>query len=249
MPPPAQVSLYTNPVSSMMQSHDGVEEDLDVNLDAEDLVPLKEIVSNFLGVPLERLHPHTSLISLGLDSIRSVGLSRILRQHGYSTNAADIMGDPILRKLGVLHARSPGRSVQAEIDQGVLSLQKQRERTQASFDPSTCKLSIDDEVEIFPTTVLQTGMLSQVPVFLTCFLPVTPHSQNRLKDSCLSWKPVFPLIRPPARPRYKPSTPPKRMESCGPRSRYSSNYIPLRGRACILGTSSAFHRKVRLAGM
>lgn len=157
----------------MIQGHDHVEEDLGVGADAEDLVPLSEIVSNFFGVPLERLHPHTSLISLGLDSIRSVGLSKILRQHGYSASAADIMGNPILWKLGVslARARSRGHSVQAEIDRGILSLQKQCERIKASLNPSTCKLSIDDEVEIFPTTALQTGMLSQVPVFLICFLP------------------------------------------------------------------------------
>lgn len=153
----------------MMQAHDHAEEDLGVSMDAEDLVPLGEIVSKFFGVPSERLHPHTSLISLGLDSIRSVGLSKILRQHGYSTSAADIMGNPILWKLGGSRAGSRGHSVQAEIDQGILSLQKQCERIKASLNPSTCKLSIDDEVEIFPTTALQTGMLSQVPVFLISF--------------------------------------------------------------------------------
>ncbi|KAG8217719.1 hypothetical protein J3R82DRAFT_5877 [Butyriboletus roseoflavus] len=163
VPAPAQTVRSVNPVSPMIHSHDDVEEDLGVSLDAEDIVPLKEIVSKFFGFPSERLRPYTSLISLGLDSIRSVGLSKILRQHGYATNAADIMGNPILRNLGVSCARSLGHSasVQTEIDQGVLSLQKQCERILANIDLSTCKLSIDDEVEIFPTTALQTGMISQ----------------------------------------------------------------------------------------
>lgn len=153
----------------MMHTHDDMEEDLGAGLDAEVLVPLREIISKFFGVPLGRLCPYTSLISLGLDSIRSVGLSKILRQHGYSINAADIMGNPILRKLGVLCARSLGHSVETEIDLGVLSLQKQCERIKTRLDPSTCKLSIDDKVEIFPTTALQAGMISQVPVFFICF--------------------------------------------------------------------------------
>ncbi|KAH0827172.1 hypothetical protein J3R83DRAFT_4863 [Lanmaoa asiatica] len=161
VPSPAQVVQYVNPVSSTTKARDDVEDELGESLEAEDLAPLREIVSKFFGFPPERLHPNTSLISLGLDSIRSVGLSKILRQHGYSTKAADIMGNPILRKLGVFCARSLGHSAQAEIDQGVLFLQRQCERIKASLNPSTCKLSINDEVEIFPTTALQTGMISQ----------------------------------------------------------------------------------------
>lgn len=114
------------------------------------------------GLPSERLHENTSLVSLGLDSIRSVGLSRALRQHGYPTNVIDIIGNLTKQKLGNLCARSGGHSAQVKIDEGILSLQKRRERIKASFDPLTCKLSVDDEVEIFPTTALQAGMISQV---------------------------------------------------------------------------------------
>lgn len=158
-----------NPVQSTIQAYDDDDDQLVENLSAHD-IPLREIVSNFFGLPSERLHPNTSFISLGLDSIQSVGLSRVLRQHGYSLKAADIMENPNLRTLAFLRARSLGRSAQVEIEQGVHSLQKQREKIMASLDPSSCKLSIDDEVEIFPTTALQTGMISQVPRFLICFL-------------------------------------------------------------------------------
>jgi aryl carrier-like protein len=195
-PRPPQAARHTTPVLFTMQAHDDVEELLGESVDVDDLIPLSEMVSKFFGFPSERLHPDISLISLGLDSIRSVGLSKILRQHGYSANAMDIMGNPSLRKLSVLCARSLGHSVrQVESDQGVLSLQKQYERIKASLDPSVCKLFIDDEVEIFPTTALQAGMLSQVFVSLP-FSPVVPHSQGRLKDNRLCWKPVFSLIRP-----------------------------------------------------
>jgi len=196
VPLPPQVVRYTTPVLSTMQAHDDVEGILGGSLDAVDLLPLREIVSIFFGFPSEQLHPNTSLISLGLDSIRSVGLSKILRLHGYSTNAADIMGNPSLQKLGILCARSLGHSAQqVECDQGVLFLQKQCKRIKAILDPSVCKLSIDDEVEIFPTTALQAGMISQVLVFLVIFCRLH-HTHERLKDSCLCWKPLFPLIRP-----------------------------------------------------
>lgn len=190
-PPPPQVVRYTIPVLSTMQPHDDVEEVFGESLDAVDLVPLSEMVSKFFGLSSERLHPDTSLISLGLDSIRSVGLSKILRQHGYSTNAVDIMGNPSLRKLGALCGRSLGHSVQqVESDQGVFSLQKQCERIKASLDPSVCKLSIDDEVEIFPTTALQAGMISQVLFprhFYSCTtLTRTLERQLPLLETCIS---------------------------------------------------------------
>ena len=192
VPPPPQVVRYTTPVLSTMQVDDDVEEVLGENLDVVDLVPLREIVPTFFGFPSEGIHPNTSFISLGLDSIRSVGLSKILRQHGYSTNAVDIMENPTLRKLGVSCTRSLGHSVQqAESDQGVLSLRKQRERIKASLDPSAYRLSIDDEIEIFPTTALQAGMISQVFVFLTVFticatLTGTLERQSPLLETCIS---------------------------------------------------------------
>lgn len=172
--PPTRVAQYMNPVQPTMQAHDDGEE-LGESLDAHDLIPLRQIVSKFFGFPSERLRPNTSLISLGLDSIQSVSLSKILRQHGYYLTGADIMGNPILQKFGVLCARSRSHSAQVEIEQGIFSLQKQRERIVASLDPSSCKLSIDDEVEIFPTTALQTGMISQVPVLLLCLLLVVRY--------------------------------------------------------------------------
>ncbi|KAG9318679.1 hypothetical protein JVU11DRAFT_774 [Chiua virens] len=146
-------------VASTVLVRDDLEEELGGNLVA--LEPLSNIVSNFLGFPPEQLRPDASLVSLGLDSIRSVGLSRVLRQHGYPASAADIMEKPFIRKLAVLFARPSDHSVRQEVDRSVLSLGQQCERIKSSLDPSTCKLSIDDEVDVFPTTALQTGMISQ----------------------------------------------------------------------------------------
>lgn len=158
-----------------MRALDGAEEP-GKTLGEHDSVTLRELVSKFFGFPSERLQPNTSLISLGLDSIQSVGLSKILRQHGYFLRAMDIMENPTLQELGVLCTRSLDHSAQVEIEQGILSLQKRCENIKATLNPLTCKLSVDDEVEIFPTTALQNGMISQVTIFFTGFLLVVPYS-------------------------------------------------------------------------
>ncbi|KIJ69297.1 nonribosomal peptide synthetase [Hydnomerulius pinastri MD-312] len=127
----------------------------------EDLRPLRAIVSQFLGISLEQLLPGTSFISLGLDSITSVGLSKALRQHGYTVTGADIMKHSSLQKLGALVSRSSDRVAQEEIDQSTLFMSNECERLKASAGRSAYKLSTDDEVDLLPTTALQAGMLSQ----------------------------------------------------------------------------------------
>ncbi|KAF9227677.1 hypothetical protein BS17DRAFT_726077 [Gyrodon lividus] len=155
--------MVTPHVNPAVATHtlDDVEDEASKNLDTEDLWPLQAIVSQFLGIPSERLHPSTSLISLGLDSIRSVGLSKTLRKNGYPVTAAYIMKHPSLQKLGVLCGRSSDRPVQEGIDQSIRFIHGQREKLGACVDSSVYKLSVDDEVDLFPTTALQAGMLSQ----------------------------------------------------------------------------------------
>ncbi|KAF9246318.1 hypothetical protein BU15DRAFT_39806 [Melanogaster broomeanus] len=139
---------------------DDVEDEGNHTLDTNGLWPLQAIISQFLGIQPEQLPPTTSLISLGLDSIRSVGLSKALRQNGYSITAADIMRHPSLQKLSILCGRSSG-AVQEEIDQSIRFMHDQYEKLRVCFDSSACKLSTDDKVYLFPTTALQAGMLSQ----------------------------------------------------------------------------------------
>ncbi|KAH7889359.1 hypothetical protein F5I97DRAFT_1801464 [Phlebopus sp. FC_14] len=149
---PARVSV---PPQTLDEEGEGVE---DVTLDLE---PLQEIVSQFLGVAPQSVHPRMSFISLGLDSIRSVGLAKMLRQHGYTVTAADIMKRPSLQKLGVLFMRSPDRALIEETDGADTFLRNEHERLFTRVDPSSFKLSMDDVVNVYPTTALQSGMLSQ----------------------------------------------------------------------------------------
>ncbi|KAI6045753.1 hypothetical protein EDC04DRAFT_3104410 [Pisolithus marmoratus] len=125
-----------------------------------DLQPLNMAVSEFLRVSPEHILPTTSLISMGLDSIRAIGLSRVLRQRGYNVNAADILRHPTLRQLSVF--THPSRRVQQEAsDTSNEFLHQQLEKLRGYVDPSTHKLCAEDEVSLFPTTELQAGMLSQ----------------------------------------------------------------------------------------
>ncbi|KAI6132186.1 hypothetical protein EDD16DRAFT_1468633 [Pisolithus croceorrhizus] len=125
-----------------------------------DLQPLNMAVSEFLRVSPDFLLPSTSLISVGLDSIRAVGLSRFLRQRGFTVTAADILRHPTLRQLSVF-AR-PSHLVQQEADDASKDfLYRQLEELQVYVDPFAYKLCAEDKVSLFPTTELQAGMLSQ----------------------------------------------------------------------------------------
>ncbi|KAF8844469.1 AMP-binding-domain-containing protein [Paxillus ammoniavirescens] len=156
-------SIVASDVNPVVATHalDDVEDEASEGLGLKDLRPLQATVSQFLGVPLEQIFPSTSFISLGLDSIRSVGLSKVLRQNGYPVTAADIMKHPSLQRLGNLCSRSFRRLVQEEIDQSIRFMHDQCEKLEARVDLSAYKLSVEDEVDLFPTTALQAGMLSQ----------------------------------------------------------------------------------------
>lgn len=137
---------------------DTAEED-DVN-GTLDLQPLNMAVSEFFGVSPDYLLPTASLISVGLDSIRAVGLSRLLRQRGYTVTAADILRHPTLRQLSVF-ARPSGLVREGADDSSNDFFQRQLEELRGYVDPLAYKLCTEDEVSLFPTTELQAGMLSQ----------------------------------------------------------------------------------------
>ncbi|KAG6336405.1 hypothetical protein ID866_2678 [Astraeus odoratus] len=130
-----------------------------------DLEPLQEAISQFLEVPREEVHPSVSLLSLGLDSIRALGLSKLLRQHGYAMTATDILKHPSLKQLSTFIDSSRPNSREIN-DTSQEFLRREQGKIGKYVDLSTYKLSIDDEVSLFPTTALQSGILSQVCIFI-----------------------------------------------------------------------------------
>jgi len=134
-------------------------EDGDISLS---LHPVRDIVARFLGVDPQQLSPRTSFIALGLDSIKSVGLSRALKEEGYHVTASELMRLACLAGLDSLQSefQDAGRA-RSEVEAQNL-LREDCRTLESHFDVATCRFSDRDEVKIFPTTALQAGMLSQV---------------------------------------------------------------------------------------
>lgn len=144
---------------------DDIREEIDdsdeiINVDPLILRDLRRILSDFLGVDERIVTDNTSFISLGLDSIKSVGLSRSLRKQGYHIAAIDLMKFSTLKKLGnYVENVSPTVVTEGGEDQ---SFPQSLAALRASIPLDQFKLAADDQVSVFPTTTLQAGMLSQV---------------------------------------------------------------------------------------
>jgi aryl carrier-like protein len=114
-------------------------------------------LSSFLKLDLENVKEHTSLLSLGLDSLKAVALSRRLEDRGVSIQLVDIVRARSVRHLAAsaTTAEHSGETEDADLTD--------RERSLADeFDSSALKLDQKDKIRITPATALQAGMLSQV---------------------------------------------------------------------------------------
>ncbi|KAG2158199.1 uncharacterized protein EDB93DRAFT_1077366 [Suillus bovinus] len=154
---------------------------------------VRKIIAEFLGVDPQRLWSRTSFIALGLDSIRSVGLSRALKEEGYHVTAAELMKFACLAELESLPTllQDPGRA-QLELEAQDLFQEKCR-TLESHFDVATCRFSDRDEVKILPTTALQAGMLSQTVIssgllynHVFMFKLASSVDHARLRQACQS---------------------------------------------------------------
>ncbi|KAH9901403.1 hypothetical protein C8Q73DRAFT_786775 [Cubamyces lactineus] len=152
-------SQETANTSEKLHDHDvGLPEDADV--DEKIVSAIIHIASKFLRVDAGLITSGTSLLSLGLDSIKSVGLSRKLSAEGLRLSSADIMGLSTPRRLAarVQKAREPQKQGD---DYALAAFKAECEQLAAAVDLEALKLSAGDVVQVFPTTTLQAGMLSQ----------------------------------------------------------------------------------------
>ena len=117
------------------------------------------IVSDFLGFQPEFLTGSTSLISIGLDSIKSVGLAKTLHKQGFKVTSTDILRNATLIDLAKT-LRMRGDLEDPSSNSGPSSIAKTN--TPKDIIPEQVQYSSRDIVDIYPTTALQTGMLSQV---------------------------------------------------------------------------------------
>ncbi|KAG1878019.1 hypothetical protein DFJ58DRAFT_835671 [Suillus subalutaceus] len=163
---------------------------------------VRKIIAQFLGVDPQRLWSRTSFIALGLDSIRSVGLSRALREEGYHVTAAELMKSACLAELESLPTllQDAGR---AQLESEAQDLfQEECRILESHFDVATCRFSDRDEARILPTTALQAGMLSQTVVssgllynHVFMFKLASSVDHTRLRQACQSIVTSFDIFR------------------------------------------------------
>lgn len=130
-------------------------------VDAELISKLQFLVCNFLAIELSLMTDTTSFVALGLDSIKSVGLSRVLRKQGFQVSPVQLMRLPTLQKLGrhITSGQSLDVSRAGKIDN---TYNKTLMDLRTELQPADVALGGEDTTQVFPTTILQAGMLSQV---------------------------------------------------------------------------------------
>ena len=135
-------------------------EDL-TNVDQDVVSQIITIASQFLRLEENLITADTSLFSLGLDSIKSVGLSRRFVAQGLPLTSADIMrlSTPLRLTAFIQRSKTSTQREDRLVDsEFALECSKLKE----ALDVEQIKFSAEDVVKVFPTSVLQAGMLSQV---------------------------------------------------------------------------------------
>lgn len=143
------------------------EDDDDEQSEAETqtMVSIRDYVSDFLSVDASIIPFTASLFSFGLDSIKSLGLSRKLRDNGYAISAAELMRRQTLRRIAAYFRLKAADSTSETVEASNL-LKNALDGIVKEVDVPSLKLHEDDSVSIFPATALQSGMLSQVRWYL-----------------------------------------------------------------------------------
>lgn len=122
---------------------------------------LRTIIAKFFNVGDTVVTPSISFLSLGLDSIKAIGLSRRLRKADLKVTAVDLMRYTTIRTL-VNHCLGSNTQMDQHSTEGLKLLKKAQEMLADNLDLPSLKLSEEDETIIYPTTDLQAGMLTQV---------------------------------------------------------------------------------------
>ncbi|EAU88504.2 peptide synthetase [Coprinopsis cinerea okayama7 len=127
-----------------------------VLLDPVVVADLQQTICDFLEIPTAILTNRVSFISLGLDSIKAVGLAKRIRALGYDVSSTEILRASTLKRLA--RVVSNNKQKKEEPYEHYAQLVRQVE---GYISKSEVQLSPEDEVKIIPSTALQSGMLSQ----------------------------------------------------------------------------------------
>ncbi|KAJ3563111.1 hypothetical protein NP233_g9148 [Leucocoprinus birnbaumii] len=132
---------------------------LSPSLDLRLVEKLRSIIAEFLGVDKIILGNSTSFISLGLDSIKSVGLARALQRQGFKASPNHILRFSTLELLAT--ALTSANASLTQDDQIDPLYHDFLQRLQGSVNAQALALGTGDKIAIYPTTALQAGMLSR----------------------------------------------------------------------------------------
>lgn len=158
-------------VARSMNTSDNAEQTSDKDVDAKLENSLVTAVASFLNVPESLIAPNSSLVALGLTSLKSVTLSRQLKSTGITVSAIDIIQADTVRRMASkcgLGSNSTSAAREGELWLNSLHLEMKQELVANEF-----KLTDVDEPEMMCATALQSGMLSQVRIY--DYLVETPY--------------------------------------------------------------------------
>jgi aryl carrier-like protein len=131
-------------------------------VEPEYLEKVTKLVAKFLKMDSSLLTPTSSLISFGLDSIKSVGLSRVLKRSGVNVPPMEVIRRPTVRSICLFESREIRGALRKEEKEAENLIQYARESLLSHVNQVQILLSDTDKLETYPTTTLQSGMLSQV---------------------------------------------------------------------------------------
>ncbi|KAH8678786.1 hypothetical protein BGZ60DRAFT_428607 [Tricladium varicosporioides] len=117
---------------------------------------MRDIISNYTDVPIQRIGVDMSIFRLGLDSISAVQVASRLRKLGHDVMASDILEYPTIKQLSLFLARG-GKidTAVANYDFGAFDM-AHRESVCAKYG-----ISPDTVEAIRPCTAVQQGMLAR----------------------------------------------------------------------------------------
>lgn len=115
-------------------------------------------LSAFLRIPVDTVREESSLLSLGLDSLKAIALSQRLRERGVSLSPVDIIRTGSVGRL----ALAPAMENQQGSFSKEGSVTELDQLLQRDIPMEMVRLDKEDQVEITAATALQAGMLSQV---------------------------------------------------------------------------------------
>ena len=123
----------------------------------EEELKIREAVSAFTDVTIDKITPETSIFRLGLDSISAVQLAARLRKQGHKVVASDVLEHPTIAQLSAHLAQNTEKPIEVERDYDL-----------AAFDDahrgaicSKIGVLIDDVAAVLPCTAVQQGMIAQ----------------------------------------------------------------------------------------